>query len=102
MTNGQNNICWRPDWHRPFDSIWCLLVKARHLNAATGTDIRDIFKRGHNYAIPQRRPYLRRDLNSLIEVDENKVVELLTLDRTHIANATSGLHTARRNTAIDE
>lgn len=67
--------------------MWCLLAKARHLNAATGTDIRDIFKRRENYAIPQRRPYLRRDLNSLIEVDENKACELLSLDRSDLINS---------------
>ena len=68
--------------------MWSLLTKARYLNAATGTDIRDIFKRRVNDAVPQRRPYLRRDLNSLIDVDEDKIIGLLRLDRTDLINST--------------
>lgn len=89
MTNGQNKICWRPDWRRPLESLWCLLYKVRHLNAATGTDIRDIFKRRTHYELPQRRPYLRRDLNSFIEVDEDKICELLSLDRSDLIQSTA-------------
>src|SRR5438309_118058 len=88
MVNAQNRICWRPGWRRPFESMWSLLTKARYLNAATGTDIRDIFKRRVNDAVPQRRPYLRRDLNSLIDVDEDKIIGLLRLDRTDLINST--------------
>lgn len=89
MTDVQNNICWRPDWHRRFESLWCLLNKTRHLNAATGTDIRGIFKRTAAYEVVQRRPYLRRDLNSLVEVDEEKLSEMLSLDRSVLIESTA-------------
>jgi hypothetical protein len=89
MTNGQTNICWRPDWYRPFESLWCLLNKVRHLNAATGTDIRAIFRRTVDYEVPQRRPYLRRDLNSFFEVDEEKLSELLSLNRSALIESTA-------------
>jgi TniQ len=89
MTDSQSKICWRPEWRRPLESLWSLLCKARYLNTATGTDIRDVFKRRTSYDVPQRRPYLRRDLNSLIEVDEGKLAELLSLERSHLATATA-------------
>lgn len=89
MTNSQSKICWRPNWQRSLESLWCLLCKVRHLNAATGADVQDIFKRRTNYELPQRRPYLRRDLNSFIEVDENKICELLSLDRSDVIQSTA-------------
>src|SRR5258708_16693968 len=89
MTNGQNNICWRPDWHRRFESLWCLLSKVRYLNAATGTDIRSLIKRTADYEVPPRRPYLRRDLNSLVEIDEEKLSQLLSLDRSVLIESTA-------------
>jgi len=89
MTNGQNNICWRPDWHRPFESLWCLLSKVRYLNAATGTDIRTLIKRTAEYDLPQRKPYLRRDLNSLVQVNEVRICELLSLDPSVLIQSTA-------------
>jgi hypothetical protein len=89
MIANHNSLCWRSDWQRPYESLWCLLNKVRHLNAATGTDIRAIFKRTTDYEVRQRRPYLSSDLNSFVEVDEEKLRELLSLNRSTLIESTA-------------
>src|SRR3977135_3938001 len=83
---GSDNVCWRKDWQRPYESLWSLLKKFAYLNAARVSDVRTLVGRknkGEYYG-----PF-RADLNTLVTVDSIKLRNLLAIDETTLLQSTA-------------
>ncbi|MDQ1636987.1 MAG: hypothetical protein QOF62_326 [Pyrinomonadaceae bacterium] len=89
MIVNQNNICWRPDWYRPYESLWSLLKKVAYLNAASYADIQQLVGRVKSERNSPRGEKLRCDLNSFAAVDNEKLKNLLLIDSTALLQTTA-------------
>src|SRR5260370_23027019 len=89
MNANHNSLCWRPEWHIPFESLWPLLKKFGYLNAATYPDIRDLIRRPTSEEAPRDRTNARRDLNSFAPVDEEKLKHFLLIDPIALRQSTA-------------
>lgn len=89
MNRNPNSLCWRPNWQRPFESLWSLLKKFAYLNAAGYPDLRELVGRAKSERTSPRGEQLRCDLNSLATVDDEKLRNLLGIESNEILQATA-------------
>lgn len=89
MNANHNSLCWRPDWQVPFESLWSLLKKFGYLNAAAYPDIRDLIRRPAPEKATTQGTKVRRDLNTLSPIDDEKLKRFLLIDPIVLCQSTA-------------
>ena len=82
-------VCWRPEWVRPYESLWSLIAKFTYLNASIVADLYSCFAGAGTTDRDWRAQYLNRSLNTFSLFDDQKLSNVLALDKTMIRQATA-------------